>query len=123
MKAAKSKTGSRRLVPMSENLLQWLAPYRAASGPACPVGLRKKLETDRERAALRAEWPQNALRHSIGSLTTFRSLPTPPSSRWKWATPPAMVFKHYREVVKPKVAEQYWNIRPALAANVVALTA
>lgn len=36
---------------------------------------------------------------------------------------PAMVFKHYREVVKPKVAEQYWNIRPALAANVVALTA
>jgi hypothetical protein len=36
---------------------------------------------------------------------------------------PAMVFKHYREVVKPKVAEQYWNIRLALASNVVALTA
>ena len=36
---------------------------------------------------------------------------------------PAMIFKHYRELVKPKDAVAYWSIRPALAENVVALSA
>ena len=34
-----------------------------------------------------------------------------------------MIFKHYRELVKPKDAMAYWSILPALAENVVALSA
>lgn len=120
VKAAKAKTGSRRLVPMAENLRQWLAPYRNAVGPVCPVGLRKRLEADRERAALRAQWPQNALRHSFGSYR-LPIIADAAKLALEMGNSPAMVFKHYREVVKPKVAAQYWNIRPTLAENVVAL--
>ncbi len=122
VKAAKSKTGSRRLVPMAENLRQWLAPYRTASGSVCPTSLRKRLDADRERAALRAAWPQNGLRHSFGSYR-LPILGDAARLALDMGNSPAMVFKHYREVVKPKVAEKYWNIRPALATNVVALTA
>jgi hypothetical protein len=30
-----------------------------------------------------------------------------------------ITFAHYRELVKPKEAERYWNIRPAAEAKVV----
>jgi len=35
---------------------------------------------------------------------------------------PATIFKHYRELVKPREAAAYWNIRPALADNIPAIT-
>ncbi len=69
IKAAKAKTGSRHHVHIQPNLAEWLAPYRTARGPVCPIGLRKKLDADRERAGLLQDWPQNALRHSFGSIS------------------------------------------------------
>ncbi|MCW5556076.1 MAG: hypothetical protein KIS67_28460 [Verrucomicrobiae bacterium] len=36
IRAAITKTGIRRLVPIPENLRQWLLPYRKTSGPVCP---------------------------------------------------------------------------------------
>src|SRR5215510_6237391 len=65
VKASKAKTASRRLVTIQANLHEWLAPYRARTGRVCPVNLQRKINDDRERATLRAEWPQNALRHSF----------------------------------------------------------
>jgi integrase/recombinase XerD len=67
VKASKSKTASRRLVTIQPNLREWLAPYRTRIGRVCPVNLQRKINDDRDRAALRAGWPQNALRHSFGS--------------------------------------------------------
>jgi hypothetical protein len=107
---------------MSENLRAWLAPYCAAVGPVCPIGLRKKLEADRERAALRAEWPQNALRHSFGSYR-LPVLGDAAKLALEMGNSPAMVFAHYREVVKPATAQRYWHILPSRAANVVAISA
>jgi integrase len=80
VKAAKSKTASRRLVPIQLNLAEWLAPYRTRRGRVCPHNLQKHLNNDRDRAELRAQWPQNALRHSFGSPTTWRTSGTPLSS-------------------------------------------
>ena len=34
-----------------------------------------------------------------------------------------MIFSNYRELVKPKDAERYWNIRPATTEKVVQLVA
>lgn len=36
---------------------------------------------------------------------------------------PAMIFKHYRQLTKPRAAEAFWNLHPAHAENVVALAA
>jgi integrase len=122
VKAAKSKTASRRLVNMQPNLREWLAPYRKHRVNVCPIGLRKKLEADRDRADLREDWPSNALRHSFGSyhLAQFKDAA---ALALQMGNSPAMIFKHYRELVKPKDAERYWQIKPgALAEKVVSFT-
>jgi len=119
VKASKSKTASRRLVPIQPNLAEWLAPYRTRRGHICPQNLQKHINDDRDRAQLRAEWPQNALRHSFGSyhLAHFKDAA---ELALEMGNSPAMIFKHYRELVKPKDAELYWAIRPVRKRNIVA---
>jgi integrase len=123
VKASKAKTASRRLVSIQPNLREWLAPYRGRIGPVCPVNLQRKINDDRERAGLRAEWPQNALRHSFGSyhLARFNDAA---KLALEMGNSPATIFRHYRQVVKPREAERYWKIAPAPAGRkVVAFSA
>jgi integrase len=119
VKASKAKTASRRLVTIQPNLREWLAPYRRCVGRVCPVNLQRKINDDRERAGLRAEWPQNALRHSFGSyhLAQFNDAA---KLALEMGNSPATIFRHYRQLVKPKDADLYWNIHPTKRANVVA---
>ena len=111
VKAAKAKTASRRLVPIQENLRAWLAPYRIYTGYVCPPNLQKKINDDREQARLRSNWPQNALRHSFGSyhLARFHDAAR---LALEMGNSPAIIFKHYRQLVKPEQAERYWKIAP-----------
>jgi integrase len=120
VKASKAKTASRRLVTIQPNLREWLAPYRTRTGRVCPVNLQPKVNQDRERAKLRSEWPQNALRHSFGSyhLAQFNDAA---KLALEMGNSPATIFRHYRQLVKLKQAERYWNIRPAALDNVVPL--
>ena len=122
VKAAKSKTACRRLVPIQDNLRGWLAPYEGLEGPVCPSNLQKKINDDRDRANLRSKWPPNALRHSFGSyhLARFNDAAR---LALEMGNSPQILLRHYRELVRPRAAEQYWNIRPARAVNVVAMTA
>ncbi len=122
VKAAKSKTSTRRLIPMADNLRAWLAPYAGERGPVCPTGLRKKTEADRDRAGLRKGWQGNALRHSYGSYR-IALIHDAAKTALEMGNSPAMVFRHYRELVKPKAAARYWAISPATPENVVALSA
>jgi integrase len=118
VKASKSKTASRRLVTIQANLRAWLAPYRTRSGRVSPVNLQRKIFGDRERAGLRAGWPQNALRHSFGSyyLAQFNDAA---KLALEMGNSPATIFRHYRQLVKPKDAERYWKIMPAVAGKKV----
>jgi integrase len=118
VKASKAKTASRRLVTIQSNLREWLAPYRTCIGRVCPVNLQRKINEDRERAELRAEWPQNALRHSFGSyhLAQFNDAA---KLALEMGNSPATIFRHYRQLVKPKQAERYWKIAPAAAGKKV----
>jgi integrase len=118
VKASKSKTASRRLVTIQPNLREWLAPYLTCVGRVCPVNLQRKINEDRERAGLRAEWPQNALRHSFGSyhLARFNDAA---KLALEMGNSPATIFRHYRQLVKPKDAERYWKIAPAVSGKKV----
>jgi integrase len=111
VKASKSKTASRRLVTIQPNLREWLAPYRRSTGRVCPVNLQRKINDDRERAKLRSEWPQNALRHSFGSyhLAQFNDAA---KLALEMGNSPETIFRHYRQLVKPKQAERYWKLSP-----------
>jgi integrase len=118
VKASKAKTASRRLVTIQPNLRTWLAPYRTRKGRVCPVNLRRKSDEDRERAKLRAEWPPNVLRHSFGSyyLAQFNDAA---KLALEMGNSPATIFRHYRQLVRPKEATLYWKITPASAGKKV----
>lgn len=112
LKASKAKTASRRLVQILPNLERWLAPYSTRRGMVCPVGLRKRLEADRAAASLHESWPSNALRHSYASyhLAHFKDAA---ALALQMGNSPTIIFKHYRELVKPKDAARFWAIKPS----------
>ncbi|MEK7677431.1 MAG: site-specific integrase [Verrucomicrobiota bacterium] len=124
--AEKSKTASRRLVPISENLAAWLAPYARQSGRLWKGKHDEFYDAQQDTAAAtRTEdqpavtWKANALRHSFAS---YRLAETGDAARvaLECGNSPAVVFKHYRELVKPDAAKQWFSIQPEQPANVIA---
>jgi integrase len=127
--ADKTKTASRRLVPISANLREWLAEHAKKTGQVFPHGrayfheLQRdtaaateiKAEADAHRAALApVEWKQNALRHSFISYRVAETGDVPRVAL-ESGNSPAMIFTHYRELVTPEDAMQWFAIAPAKA--------
>jgi integrase len=116
--AKKAKSARRRLIKVQPNLAKWLQPYAQLSGNVTPPNYRELLDAARERAAI-TDWPQNALRHSFASyhLATFNDAAA--LALELGHTNSNLVFQHYRQLVKPKQAERYWKIAPAVAGKKV----
>ena len=136
VKAAKAKTQRRRLVPIADNLRAWLKGHVKKAGAVTPANLRRKLEAsrrvvgfgkhgteteDEKKANVKLrEWPLNAMRHSFASYRLAQCQDTAKVAL-EMGNSPAIVFAHYRELVKPKAAGAYWGIMPgAKGGNVVA---
>jgi integrase len=120
--ALKAKTASRRFVRIQPNLAAWLEPYINKSGKICPPNLRKLLETDRTNAGLKT-WPSNGLRHSFASYHLAHFQDAAKLALELGHTSQGLIFRHYRELVKPAQAAKYWTIQPAKETNLVALSA
>jgi integrase len=117
-----SKTASRRIVDIQPNLLKWLAPYRDCTGKVAPKNLRKKLDADRARTGLLAEWPGNALRHSYASYHLAQFNNAAALALQLGHTSQSLIFRHYREVVTPEDAQCFWAIEPkGRPENVIAM--
>ncbi|MGI8821208.1 MAG: tyrosine-type recombinase/integrase [Chthoniobacterales bacterium] len=102
---------SRRFVDMQPNLIAWLAPHRQITGRVTPTNLRKHFDAHREAAGLLDNWPDNACRHSFGSyhLAKFKNAR---ALALQMGNSEDVIFKHYRQLVKPNEADCYWKIRP-----------
>jgi len=111
VKSAKSKTGSRRLIPISENLAAWIRPLACRAGAVAPLALRDRLDAAKERAGF-TKWPANAMRHSYAS---YRLADCHDAARvsLEMGNSPQMIFQHYRELVRPADAKRYWQINPS----------
>ncbi len=120
--AQKSKTARRRFVKIQPNLREWLLPVRKHTGKVTPDNFPKQLDAARAAAGI-AEWPDNALRHSFASYHLAHFNNSAALALEMGHTDSGMIFNHYRQLVRPKDAERYWNIRPAAKANVVPLVA
>jgi integrase len=121
--AAKSKTSQRRLVKIHENLKAWLRPFAARTGPVWPLGeamWRMKMEPVRVAAEL-TEWPTNGLRHSYGSYHLAKFSNANALALEMGHTTTKEIFAHYRELVRPEDAARYWEIKPDVPENVVAI--
>jgi integrase len=131
--ASRSKTASRRIVPLCDNLAAWLAPYAGRQGKVWPGGHDAFYVAQQDTAQATAveakpdkgivgrkavEWKANALRHSYAS---YRFALTGDAGRvaGECGNSAAVIHRHYRELVKPADAERWFNVRPEAAANVL----
>jgi integrase len=119
----KAKTRSRRLVPIQPNLSAWLASYSNLSGKVWKHGpniIRAARAATVEAA--KTPWKDNAMRHSFIS---YRLADTQDAAKvaLEAGNSPAVVFKHYRELVKPETAKAWFAIAPDAPANVVPMAA
>jgi integrase len=106
----KAKTRSRRLVPISENLAAWLGSCRQASGPVVPYS-RVPEAQEFLVGKSKMPWKRNALRHSYIS---YRLAQMPDTARvaLECGNSPDVIFKHYRELVAPAQASEWFSIFP-----------
>lgn len=120
--AEQSKTSRRRLVKILPALDAWIRPLARNTGPVACTNMRKLMDAAKATAGIE-EWPSNALRHSYASHHIAHFNDAAALALEMGHTNTKMIFEHYRQLVKPKIAERYWNTRPANASNVVAMTA
>jgi integrase len=121
--AQNSKTAARRHVTLQPNLREWLLPVRKHRGNVTPgETFRQSFDQARVAAGI-TEWPDNALRHSFASYHLAHFKNAAETSLELGHHDSRITFKHYRELVKPKEAERYWNIRPATSEKVVQIAA
>jgi integrase len=111
VKAAKAKTRQRRLIPISPQLRGWLDCARNVGGKLPAVNYADKLKLVLEKTKLRAEWPQNGLRHSFASYH-FAKYHNENETAQRMGNSPQMIFAHYREMVRPADADAFFAILP-----------
>ncbi len=122
VKASKAKTASRRLVPIQDNLKQWLTPLRKAGGAICDyANMSKQLlwlseAVDKKLKAADATagfvWKHNALRHSFISYRVAQTQNVAQVAL-EAGNSPRVVFSNYRELVRPADAVKWFAIGPA----------
>ena len=110
IKARKAKTKARRLVPLLANLRAWLDPHRHRSGFVCRLpNTHGRLSYLGEKAG--CGWRQNALRHSFASYR-LAAVQDAAKVALEMGNSPDKLFRHYRELVTPSAAEQWFSIIP-----------
>lgn len=129
VKAAKAKTASRRLVPISDNLLAWLTPHAKEDGAVVPFenmakqigwlvedtnkGLKQAAIDDKKdpSQAKHVKWKKNALRHSFISYRVAETQDVAQVAL-EAGNSPQIIFQHYRELVRLKEAKEWFAIVP-----------
>ena len=106
--ASKSKTRQRRLITIQPNLRAWLA--LGGSIPLHDVNNRMRFFT----AALAKQgipWPHNVTRHSFVSYHLAR-FENAGKTALEAGHSETMLFGHYRALVTPEAAAEFWAIVP-----------
>jgi integrase len=117
----KTKTATRRLIPIQPNLMQWLAPYRNRSGAL----FRSRRDVDRAIAFAKrnkVSWPPNALRHSYA---TYRLADIADTARvaLEMGNSPQKLMTNYRELADERDAAGWFSIAPTRPKNVIGIAA
>jgi integrase len=121
IKASKAKTGARRIVPVTDNLAQWLAPYAKAAGPVVRFDswwnqIPKVTDAVNARRGASAPapaftWKHNALRHSFCSYR-IAAIKNAAQVAMEAGNSSQMIFRHYRQLVNERQAAEWFSIKP-----------
>ena len=130
IKAAKAKTASRRIVPITDNLAKWLKDHAKDEGRVVPFdnvnkqigwlvedtnqALKEAAKKDGKDAekVKKVKWKKNALRHSFISYRVAE-IQYVAKVALEAGNSPQIIFQHYRELVQPKEAKAWFGIEPA----------
>ena len=121
--AHKAKTAMRRLVPIADNLTQWLGSVPRSGSHIWPHKRSRFFEAlSRTAQAAKIKLKRNALRHSFIS---YRLAEIQDVNRvaLEAGNSPQMIFRHYRELATPEQARRWFAIAPTEASNLVPMTA
>jgi integrase len=115
--ADKSKTATRRLVPILPNLAEYLRPYHGSTGSLFKLNDDERAITFAKKSGIKP-WPNNCLRHSYAS---YRLAATADAARvaLEMGNSPTMLFSNYRELA----AKAWFSIAPKRSKNILPMTA
>ncbi|HEV8492804.1 MAG TPA: hypothetical protein VGR76_11060 [Candidatus Angelobacter sp.] len=108
LRATQTKGRARRLVTVRPTLKAWLDICRKKKGPVC-VERHQHLAIDFRKAA--GGLAKNVLRHSFISyaIAAKESVAT---VAMESGNSEAIIFRHYREIVTPEQAKDFWAMIP-----------
>jgi integrase len=117
--ASKARSASRRIVPICDNLADWLTPYAGRKGLIWPETTTTLLNRQRQTAtAAGLKWKHNALRHSYAS-SRFAQIGDAGRVAGELGNSAAVVHRHYRELVTASDAAAWFAVKPEAPANVL----
>lgn len=115
-----SKTGNKRSVPISANLMQWVEILRRSDGSICgdrlpwkPIpGLNGHSAIDIIVGSIKSGWKKNALRHSFGTYRVIRS-GSIAKTALEMGNSEAIIKAHYYDAGKSESeASDWFSIAP-----------
>ncbi len=109
LRAGQAKTASRRIIPISDNLMVWIEPLARQGKVVRTVGLHR--EVTALVKALGIDWPQNVLRHSFISYRIAK-VKSADQVALEVGNSAAIIFKHYRELATEDQADEWFGILP-----------
>jgi integrase len=118
--AEKSKTATRRLVPILPNLAQWLAPYRNRKGKVVKHSVERRTIVFAKGQGI--PWPHNCLRHSYAS---YRLSAVADTARvaLEMGNSPQKLMTNYRELADEHDARVWFTIQPRRSKKIVQFVA
>jgi len=117
--AHQSKTATRRIVPLADNAVEWLAQTPAAQRTGSVWQDKHDQFHDAQQTtadAAKVKWKSNGLRHSFVSCVFALTNDAGRTAGFA-GNSPAVVHKFYRELVKPADARAWFNVRPRSAVE------
>lgn len=111
VRAAVAKTSMRRSIEISDNLYAWLKPYEQERGGFVFTGWRDRLQKLQKAAGFNV-WPPNAMRHSFASYHYAKHKKLELTLSQTGHEEMRTFHRHYKRLITPSEAEQYWHIFP-----------
>lgn len=116
-KTGKKRRPQRRLIPIQDNLFEWLRPWHNALGRVCEKQ-PTQWETQRLGKFIGGKWPHNCLRDSYGSywMAIHKNMP---ELAYQMGNSVQMIEQSYHERQDEPDAKEYFSIMPKETNNVI----
>ena len=118
-----AKLRAKRIVEMSDNLVEWLAPHALRQTPLAGANWRRDFDTVKRLAGYGGRsdkqpdlkpWTVDVLRHSAISHHYAAHQHEGKTASWA-GNSPDMIHKHYKGLVKASDTAAFWQLSPTSA--------